>query len=43
MVFSEKTMLKNYVANENLVKAGLKEETTSTVMSVPICKRKDKR
>lgn len=43
MVFSEKTMLKNNVANESLVKAGLKEETTSIVMSAAICKRKDKR
>lgn len=43
MVFFEKTMLKNNVANESLVKAGLKGETTSIVMSAPICKRKDKR
>lgn len=43
MIFSEKTMLKNNVANESLVKAGLKEETTSMVISAAICKRKDKR
>lgn len=43
MIFSEKTMLKNNVANGSLVKAGLKEETTSIVMSAAICKRKDKR
>lgn len=43
MVFSEKAMLKNNVANESLVKAGLKGETTSTVASAPIGKRKDKR
>jgi len=29
--------------NESLVKAGLKEETTSIVMSAPIHERKDKR
>lgn len=38
-----KIMLEKNVANESLVKAGLKGDTTSIVMSAPICKRKDKR
>lgn len=43
MVVFEKTMLEKNVANESLVKAGLKGRTTSVVVSAPICKRKDKR
>lgn len=43
MVVSEKTMLEKNVANESLVKAGLKGRTTSVVVYVPICKSKDKR